>query len=781
MTWGVSASTPKPLPIVVEVVPDVIVREPGGALISVTLHESILGWTLMAVMEVPDDGPIAVFEDLGTPTGPLAYVSATGPIMVLPKTLESTAAPSGPVYRGHPIDEVLPPAPDILRQEYLADPDEPSYETVSPSVPPIRRVRIGGLEAPHAFVGSRPCADVVPVYYDPRRATPRVNPVVVAPEIASVLDREAVEEGLVGGWLPVVRMAYPVADDVRWDSLVFGEPEPPHPFIQPAWYRFLRIEGGRVTEAHYFRSYRPYPGSAEPHPGAFYAALHVVHRYWSDALSGVATVDLPEPWIGDFCRHAMVQEMITRTGDHPRYGVVDRAYGAPEHDGFQDVLTSAVTCYQEWGLLDVADRYLRGYLRDFVHEDGSLEYRGPEIGQYGRMLTILARQYDLTGDEGILLEEAGKIEAIVGLLGERRGIGLARPASDPAHGLLPGRHEADISFDTVTLGTEDYEQPYFSNSTEAWRGFRDLGRAWQALGHRRADGGLVERGSWLVEEAAALRSDIDRALRRSRIEDEGELALPAIAGAAMLPHEAPYRSAPASFDENRVWSEMFASGVVPQDIVEIILRCAARHGGTSFGIVTNRTLVVGFHAAGQAWGLIQHDRIRELLLLYYAVAAHLHTRGTWTALECVDLDRDRAAHLPYCAPAQLTVPLITRWMLVFEEPLSDMLWLARASPRRWLAQGGRIGVRDMPTRWGRVTYELRSRLDELTIDASVTLPSGLPEGSRLRLRVPGRLAIASVSLDGVPWPAFNGDEEAIRLPAGTGRELLLIVRFHSSR
>lgn len=73
--------------------------------------------------------------------------------------------------------------------------------------------------------------------------------------------------------------------------------------------------------------------------------------------------------------------------------------------------------------------------------------------------------------------------------------------------------------------------------------------------------------------------------------------------------------------------------------------------------------------------------VREFLLLYYAHAFHLHTRGTWTAFECADMDRDRAEHLPYCAPAQLTIPILTKWMLVFEDPATSQAWLAKAVPR----------------------------------------------------------------------------------------------------
>ena len=45
-------------------------------------------------------------------------------------------------------------------------------------------------------------------------------------------------------------------------------------------------------------------------------------------------------------------------------------------------------------------------------------------------------------------------------------------------------------------------------------------------------------------------------------------------------------------------------------------------------------------------------------------------------------------------------------MLVMEK--GDVLWLARATPRAWLEQGKRIAVRNAPTDFGPVGYEIVS-------------------------------------------------------------------------
>ena len=783
-----------PPPTVLAVDEEAEVAGPTGP-VHLKLHEQFNGWTLMACLELRGERTAVleqhatgaaqrrrgqVFE--GTENAPyqcprIAYVAPGRVHLELAKSLVPTRIDETLCYNGNPKETVLGVTSDILRAQVLQGFEDAEPEQVARLFPPVRRARSGPFEHLHTFVGSPGCYDVVPVHYNPTHSQPRVNPLAVSPEIAGPIENEDIFEGLVGGWLPAVCIGYPLEEGARWESLTFGVPDAPSIHLQPVWYRYVKVENGVLREVHYFDSEIPYPWPEEPPAEAFYRALAELHRYWHDRLKAGMQVEVPEKWVVDFCLHSMALEMITRFGDHPRYGVADRAYGGPEHDGFQDILTSAVTCYSEWGHLEVAERYLDEYFTDFVRPDGSLRYRGPEIGQYGRMLTVIARLYDLSRDGSLLVRHRQKIGAIAEVLLSRREQALLKPGDDPGFGLIAGRHEADISFCTPTLSTHDYEQPYFSNSTEAWRGLRDLGRAWRRLGLEHGDVGLVAQGERLTMEAEALDRDLKCAIGRSWVDRNGTRTLPLFAGSRKLHLDAPYRSCPEAFDENRVWSEMLYSGTLDRDTVEAILGAAATHGDSTLGIFGNRKLVVAFTACGEAHGMIQHDLIREFLLLYYAHAFHLHTRGTWTAFECVDMDRDRAEHLPYCAPAQLTIPILTKWMLVFEDPVTFHVWLAKAVPRRWLKSGARVRVAASPTRWGPVSYEIRSGPEPRRLEATVDLPDGRDAPVNLRLRVPGRRPIQSVQLDGRRWEHFNRSTEFIVLPEDISGQVSVTVRY----
>lgn len=765
--------------MVIEIGEKVTVKDVDtGTIKQLIPHDRIGVWTLMSVVEMKPGDPIAIFEDFSSKEGRIIYINKRNTILELQKTLESTHDPGKSCYRGHAKKEIIESHRDILREEILAQKKDPSLEEVSALIPPIRRVRYGtDEEGPHTFVGSRDCIDVVPIYYNALLGSWRINPLVIAPEIEEVIKQQKIWEGLVGGWLPVVRLVYPVQDNLIWEIVIFSIVNPPTRFNQPTWYRFIKLYNGKISKAHYFDSYLPYPLGKNPDNNKFYIDLYKLHNYWAEALNSAMKINLPENWITNFCRHSMILEMITRVGNHPRYGVVNKNYGGSEHDGFQDILNSSVACYLEWGLTDIARNYLDYYFVNFVRADGSIEYRGPEIGQYSRMLINLAQYFEYTGDDELLLKYDKKIKAILQILMTRRAKSKRKKREDPAYGMISGRHEADISFITKTLTMYDYEQPYFSNSTEAWRAFHDLGRAWILLGRKINDAEIVKQGSALVNEAAKLKIDIYKSIERTILYDRGNPYLPPIAGSKEYHIDYPFRSRPISFDENRVWSEMMHSGILDKKIVDIILNFASSHNGMRIGIFGNRKLLVAFQH-GKAYSLIQHDMIHEFLLYYYSHALHLHTRGTWTVLECVDIDRDRADHLPYCLPAQVVIPILTKWMLVFEDPVSSVLWLAKAVPRVWLENGKNIKVQNATTRWGLLSYKILSQLDEGKIKAEINLPKNVETKIVIRLRVPGKHYIKAVEINGNKWEAFNSLTETISLPLKVSGKVSLIVYYN---
>jgi hypothetical protein len=275
---------------------------------------------------------------------------------------------------------------------------------------------------------------------------------------------------------------------------------------------------------------------------------------WDRRLAPAVQVRIPDQRLADLARHSLVRDLITRIGPFPKYGVFDRGYGGSEHDGFPDTFTADTTAMLEWGLADLARQYLDNYLTHFVRDDGSILYRGPEVGQYGRMLTVAAQYARYTGDDKLLVRHRKPLDAITRVLLGFRAKGLTLPAEDAAHGLLAGWSEADSCLDPEP---SRYMQPYFSNSTEAARGFEELGQVWETIGRKEHRREITDWGRKLRAESMALTKDIQKAIARSLFTNTAPTCLPAIAGAREPFHVAVARDKlDPQFRAYRAYSEM---------------------------------------------------------------------------------------------------------------------------------------------------------------------------------------------------------------------------------
>ena len=199
------------------------------------------------------------------------------------------------------------------------------------------------------------------------------------------------------------------------------------------------------------------------------------------------------------------------------------------------------------------------------------------------------------------------------------------------------------------------------------------------------------------------------------------------------------------------------------------------------------TVQMAFTEQGHGYGLVQHGLIEPFLLQLYAEMAHVCTRGTWTCFESRSFTSDSAKVTPaggYASPAQMVVPLHTKFMLVFEDPISGSLQLCKAIPRSWLQEGERVVVRQAPTSRGRVSLTLSSQLaTSSTITANVTLPalaasSAAPDGASLFLRAPKAWEMSSVKANGKPFTNWNSAQEVVSLSwPDEGLSVLLEVHY----
>jgi hypothetical protein len=716
------------------------------------------GWTLMQV--VSGESPYAVFEDFEHRDGHISFVDAHGVRLDLAKTLESSRA-EGRLYLGLSPQSVAASATDLLGSQILAAPGDPSYAEVAQVFPPIAKIKADTFD----FLGAPESLEKIAFSYGGR--TPNFDPAVYQPSIDAVRKAGGVWHGLVGGDLPVLRFVYPEGAG-SWTELIAFAPlrrDEVSPYRQPLWYRVSRIENGALKWSRYVDSYYPVAPRTAADPRRFYAELLSLKAGWAEILRPAMQIELPDPRLANMVRFSLVRAIMTRAGAYPKYGVAERDYGGSEHDGFQDVFTVETTAMLEWGLLERAGRYIDNYLGEFVRDDGAIAYRGPELGQYGRMLTVIARYARLGGDPALLSKWRRRIDGITKLLLDLRKKAKSLPANDAAYGMIAGWAEADSCLEPDPAR---YLQAYFSNSSEAVRGLRELGQIWTELGEH-------EWGARLIREASELRQDLDKSIARSQLSVGGRSCLPAIAG-AKEPFDLAVRRDPSDpqFRAYRAYNELMYSGLLSAEQVRQLVDYRTNHHDIILGVPAayNKPELAGFLAYGYGYGLIQSNLIREALLLLYSEMAHQYTRGAWLAPETRRPLADEEA-APFCSPAQLVVPLLTRWLLVFEDPESEILWLGKGIPRAWLEPGKRTVVTNAPTRWGKISLSLVSSAS--TIEARLELPpTGIRALTKLRLRT--QAPIRSVTLNGRPWSQFDPASETVDIPAGTPGTITIAVK-----
>jgi hypothetical protein len=103
-----------------------------------------------------------------------------------------------------------------------------------------------------------------------------------------------------------------------------------------------------------------------------------------------------------------------------------------------------------------------------------------------------------------------------------------------------------------------------------------------------------------------------------------------------------------------------------------------------------------------------------------------------------------------------------RGLLVWED--GPNLWLARATPRVWLEQGRKVSVKNAPTHFGIVDFEIVSDVDHGRIMATLKMPSRHPATQVwLRLRHPKTTPIRGVTVNGQDYLDFDPAREVVKL------------------
>jgi hypothetical protein len=101
---------------------------------------------------------------------------------------------------------------------------------------------------------------------------------------------------------------------------------------------------------------------------------------------------------------------------------------------------------------------------------------------------------------------------------------------------------------------------------------------------------------------------------------------------------------------------------------------------------------------------------------------------------------------------------------------ADELYLGRAVPRAWLADGTTLSATDMHTPFGRVSVSYSSQAASGRIVATVEMElHELPRRCLLRFRHPANLPVRSIEIDGKPLGPVDAVRGDVDLTGMSGR------------
>jgi len=353
-------------------------------------------------------------------------------------------------------------------------------------------------------------------------------------------------------------------------------------------------------------------------------------------LKTIPEVDLGHPLLDRSVKAGLASVDATFQGDHPKYGV--KGYAEDCHDGFPPTIIAAVDALSAWGLSSRARQLFRYWILSFVREDGTIDYYGTSISEYGQLLHTAACLEERAGIEGWWSDCLGPLNRMVEYLLDLRA------SAERDDGLIVGSPEAD---------ERDQLGKYFHNSSWVAKGFY----RWADLCERQ--GASPSTAVEAVRNTAnAIEADTLDAIRGCWPKDADDWWLPP----RVEPLERPRcltGTREASYTNYRYWPELLSSGILPRGMANRIVDARLSAGGQFCGMTRFEGWLDDWPLADYLYGLWQLGRKRDFLLTLYGHVAYHQAEGHLTAYEQVTFPPGKEK-APYCLPCQLVAARAAR-------------------------------------------------------------------------------------------------------------------------
>ena len=318
----------------------------------------------------------------------------------------------------------------------------------------------------------------------------------------------------------------------------------------------------------------------------------------------------------------------TFVGDHPKYGV--GSYAREEHDSFPPTIIAVVDALTLWGMTRRAQTLFSYWLRNYVREDGTIDYYGPSLSEYGQLLTTAQRLMERGTERDWLNRNEQFLSRLASYLRQR----LHEKGKVQ---LVTGVPEAD---ERETIAT------YFHNNAWIVRGFQD----WAHLLDQ--DLKRPDDAKSFGNEAAALRKILLKAIDATWTNDPNDWWLSPTVEPIPRPEGQIIANRFGSYTNYRYWPELLSSSVLPREKMRMIVKARLNGGGQFLGMTRFMNHLDDWTLMEYLEGLWQLGLYDDYRLSLWGHICYHQAQGHLTAYEQVALPPGRKV-ADYCLPCQL--------------------------------------------------------------------------------------------------------------------------------
>ena len=358
-------------------------------------------------------------------------------------------------------------------------------------------------------------------------------------------------------------------------------------------------------------------------------------------LKTVPVVNTGHPFLDLSIKVGLAHIDATFEGNHPKYGV--RFYGKTWHDGFPPTIIAAVDALSAWGMNERATELFHYWINNFVYADGTINYYGPSIAEYGQLLHTAT----------ILYERAGKGRwwsdcfPQINLLAEYLLQLHAEALKDD--GLISGVPEAD---------TRREAGKYFHNNAWVVKGLKQ----WIKL-CKIANATPTSSLNTILKSSDQLKNDTLLAIKETWPSNGDAWWLPALFGSTTQPRNLTDGNE-VCYTNYRYWLELLSSEILPKDMANRLVNARLNGGGQFCGMTRFSDHLDDWPLADYLYALWSLGRKNDFLLSLYGHIAYHQCEGHLTAYEQINFPGDPkgSKRADYCLPCQLVATRAGRLM-----------------------------------------------------------------------------------------------------------------------